>query len=133
MREAVKLVLQHPGVVDADDIDLYDFDESQPGGLILQKLIAIVLGQSDIVTAALLEHFRDDDAWNYLSQLAVADIPGIEDADAERTARMFRECISQLTRANQRRSAKELRQRAASQTSDDELKAHLRASIPYSD
>lgn len=121
------------GVVSDDDLEHYDFDENQRGGFTLQKLIGIILGNATISTAALLEHFRDASEWPYLCQLASSEIPGLEAADEERPRQLFLESIKQLTRANQRRAQAVLRERAASGVIDDELKAQLRATLPYTD
>lgn len=133
IRTAITLAIQHPGVVSDDDLEHYDFDENQRGGFTLQKLIGIILGNATISTAALLEHFRDASEWPYLCQLASSEIPGLEAADEERPRQLFLESIKQLTRANQRRAQAVLRERAASGVIDDELKAQLRATLPYTD
>ncbi|MEM7207966.1 MAG: DNA primase [Pseudomonadota bacterium] len=133
MRSAVRLVLQYPDVVDADDIDHYQFDEDQPGGYVLQKLIGIVLGQPGIRAANLLEKFRDSSEWGFLRKLATQPIPGIEDDDAARAKVMFLGSVKQLAKAQQRRGDAALRALAAGSDLDDELKAQLRARIPYSE
>jgi len=133
MRSAVSVVLQYPDVVDADDIDRYRFDEDQPGGYVLQKLIGTVLGQPGIRPANLLEKFRDSDEWSYLQKLAMQTIPGIDDNDTARAKAIFLGSVKQLAKAQQRRDAAALRARAAAGELNDELKARLRASIPYSD
>jgi len=130
MRAAITLALQRPDVISGDDLDRYDFDEAQRGGYVLQKLIAIVLGNPDITTAALLENFRDAGEWGYLCQLATMDIPRLDPDDAVSARRLFTDSVDQLARASRRRSGVALRERAAAGAVDDELKAQLRAHAP---
>ena len=129
MRSAVTLALQHPAVVDGKDLDRYDFDESQAGGPVLQKLIGIILGTQQINTAALLEHFRDRPEWHYLCQLASSDIPNLDKDDGVRAHQLFIDSIDQLALAYRRRANQAFRERA----SDDELKAQLRTHSRYVD
>lgn len=134
MRMAVMIALQRPSAVTVDDLEQYNFDDEQSGGYVLQRIIGIVLGNPDINTAALLEHFRDSNEWGYLRKLASSDIPGVDDdADTERPRKLLLESISQLARARSRRMQDALRTRVAQGSLDEELKAQLRASIPYKD
>ena len=127
MRTAVTLVLQYPAVVCEDDIEYYDFDESQPGGYILQKLVATTLANPEMHSAGLLEHFRDAREWDYLCQLATRDVPGVDGSAPDAARQLFRDCIGQLGRANRRRDNASLRQMAARGESEEELKERLRA------
>ncbi len=133
MRTAITLALQRPAVIKSDDLDRYDFDEAQPGGYVLQKLIGVVLGNPDITTAGLLENFRDAGEWDYLCQLAATDIPNLKEDDTNLANRLFIDSVDQLASANRRRGGAALRERADTGAFDDDLKAQLRAHFPYVD
>ena len=129
MRSAITLILQHPSVIDEKDLDRYEFDESQAGGHVLQKLIGIILGNPPINTAALLEHFRDAPEWRYLCQLASSDIPSRNNDKVTPAHPLFIDSMDQLASACRRRANKAFRAHA----SDDELKAELTAHSRYTD
>jgi DNA primase len=131
MRTAIILALQHPSVIKSEELDRYDFDETQAGGYVLQKLIGIVLGNPDISTAGLLENFRDAGEWDYLRQLAATEIPNLYEDDTILASRLFSDSVDQLASASRRRSGVALRERADTGAFDDELKAKLRAHLPY--
>lgn len=133
MRTAITLALQRPAVIKSDDLDRYDFDEAQPGGYVLQKLIGVVLGNPDITTAGLLENFRDAGEWDYLCQLAATDIPNLMEDDTKLANRLFIDSVDQLASANRRRGGAALQARADTGAFDDDLKAQLRAHFPYVD
>ena len=135
MRTAVSLLLQEPSVVQADDLERYDFDTQQKGGYILQKLIGLVLNQADISTAALIEHFRDCENWEYLRKLATTEVPGIDPdkLDNQHTRQLFLECLGQLSRAHVRQKQTKVRQTALETEFSDELKMYLRTTIPYTE
>lgn len=133
IRTAITLAIQHPAVIDEEDLEHYDFDERQRGGHVLQKLIGIILGNPTISTAALLEHFRDASERHYLHQLASSEIPGLNGDDEHRPRQLFLGSIRQLTRASKRRAHAALRERLENSIVDDALKAQLRANIPYTE
>ena len=100
MRRALRLVLQHPGVVAEADLDSSAFDSEQRGARTLRRLVAWCAADPDITTARLLERFRGEPAEPLVRELALE--PTVPDGAGFDVNAEFAQCLRQIEEADRR-------------------------------
>ncbi|PIQ43626.1 MAG: DNA primase [Gammaproteobacteria bacterium CG11_big_fil_rev_8_21_14_0_20_46_22] len=72
VRFAITLLLQHPELLKETEVELPDLP--MKGLDILKKIVEIIRNSSYITSATIVEHFRHDKAFTFLTKLAVAPL-----------------------------------------------------------
>ena len=100
---AMSLILQHPAVVVTLPPESYEFDETLPGGNVLQELLCHCDAAPDITTGRLLERYRDGPYHARLTELATTSpVAGIT-LDDESASAELADCFVKLARFSARR------------------------------
>jgi DNA primase len=121
VRRAIALLIQHPGLAQKlkNEVELADLD--LPGMALFIELSELLKISPDMITASIIENFRDSEHQHHLAKLAAWDYPSqVEDVESE-----FIGVIQRLAEASIKQKLERLLQKnevgALNQVERDEL------------